>query len=456
MTGAMAHRGPDGEGFHIDEKQQVFLGHRRLAIVDVADGAQPMWNEDKTICVIFNGEIYNHLDLRRELIARGHRFATDHSDTEVLVHGYEEWGERLPERLNGMFAFAIYDSPARRLFLARDRFGEKPLYYACCKDTFFFASELTVLTQHRHFRAEIDRRALQKFFAHGFIPSPNALFRNTYKLPAGSTATYSLASGSLQVSRYWRFVIDPSPTRAREEDLVDELRFLLEQAVQRRLMSDVPLGIFLSGGIDSSAVLAAAVQRIPAGSIQTFSIGFSEKSYDETPYARTVARALGSDHHEQQLTLGLAQQIAGSVLSRLDEPLGDPSMLATYLLARFTREHVKVALGGDGGDELFAGYDPFAALKLARLYQSTVPQWVHRLIRRGAELLPVSSRNMAFDFKLRRALAESGRCLNYGTRCGWRLSRRRRLLNSSASPATRKTFIAKRLPFGTALRILIS
>jgi asparagine synthase (glutamine-hydrolysing) len=407
MTSTLAHRGPDGQGLFADERARVFLGHRRLAIIDIEGGHQPMWNEDGRVGVIFNGEIYNHGELRQSLQERGHVFRSDHSDTEVLVHGYEEWGESLPERLNGMFAFAIYDKAHRRLFLARDRFGEKPLYYVHRPDLFVFASELTGILRHSGFEARPSLPALQKLFAYGYIPAPHALYEGAHKLPGAHHLTLELADNSVAVKAYWRFRIeaDESLQNLAEPALVDELEHLLSQSVRRRLISDVPLGIFLSGGIDSSAALAMAAKHRPAGSIKTFTIGFAEPSFDESTYARQVADALGSAHQEKRLDLELARELVPSVLRRLDEPLGDASIMPTYLLSEFTRQQVTVALSGDGGDELFAGYDPFEALAPARLYAAAMPGGLHKGVRRLAELLPISTRNMSVDFKIRRALA---------------------------------------------------
>jgi asparagine synthase (glutamine-hydrolysing) len=407
MSATLAHRGPDDAGELVDPGARVFLGHRRLSIIDIAGGHQPMASEDGAVQVIFNGEIYNHLELRRELAAAGHRFATDHSDTEVLVHGYEEWGEGLVARLNGMFAFAIYDRANGRLLLARDRFGEKPLFYATLGDTFLFASELSALRRHPGFDATLDRRGLQKFFAHGFLPAPNTVYRHASKLPAGALLTYDLRSRQAKVTRYYRFRVEPDGTMLRrdEREVAAELRHLLCEAVSRRLMSDVPLGVFLSGGIDSSAVLAFAAEAAGPGRIASFSIGFRERSYDESRWARMMAAAAGSVHHEEILGINDAQELMKDVLVRLDEPLGDASILPTFLLSRFARRHVKVALGGDGGDELFAGYDPFVALRPAELYRQAIPPVFHRFFRRLAQGLPVSARNMSLDFKLRRTLA---------------------------------------------------
>jgi|HubBroStandDraft_1064217.scaffolds.fasta_scaffold00018_66 asparagine synthase (glutamine-hydrolysing) len=406
MTGALAHRGPDGEGFHVDDGAHLFLGHRRLAIIDLAGGGQPMWNEDRTVAIVFNGEIYNHRALRRELLALGHVFASDHSDTEVLVHGWEQWGEDLPIRLNGMFAFAIWDTRARRLFLARDRFGEKPLYWAARPGFFAFASELSALAQHPGVGTGLDIRALQKFFAYGYLPGAVALYTGSRRLPAGHHLTFDLGGGEPRLACYWRFRIetDEGLGRRTEADLAEELRALLAVSVERRLISDVPLGLFLSGGLDSSGVLWAAARHRPAESIESFTVGFTEPSFDESAHARRVARFFGTQHRERILDLDGARDLVPALLSRLDEPLGDASLLPTYLLSEFTRRHVAVALSGDGGDELFAGYDPFQALTPARFYDWLMPRGLHRGVRRLADLLPVSTGNMSLEFKLKRSL----------------------------------------------------
>lgn len=412
MMKAVAHRGPDGEGEHIDSERRVFLGHRRLAIVDIAGGAQPMWNAEATIGVVQNGEIYNHVELRRELQAKGYRFLTDHADTEVLVHGYAEWGEDMPRRLNGMFAFCIYDKVRKRLFLARDRFGEKPLYIAKQGDLFAFASELHAITAHSKFHARLRARSLQKVLAYGFLPAPNAIFEDCEKLPGGAWMSLDLETGAVRTQRYWQFNLetDQSWLERAEGDLIEELRSHIVEATRRRLLSDVPLGFFLSGGLDSSAVLAAAAKLLPKENIQTFTLGFKEPSFDESQYARKVAAHFGVNNETDWLEIDTARDMAQSVLSRLDEPLGDASILPTYLLARFTRQRVKVALSGDGGDELFAGYDPFSALAPAALYRRFVPRPLHVLLREAVHLLPVSARNMSLDFKLRRTLTG----LNHG------------------------------------------
>jgi asparagine synthase (glutamine-hydrolysing) len=407
MVRAEVHRGPDDEGLFADPALPMFLGFRRLTIRDAAGGTQPMWNEDGSVAVVFNGEIYNHVELRRELERRGHRFRSSHSDTEVLVHGYEEWGAALPQRLNGMFAFAVFDRSKRRLFLARDRFGEKPLYYYAVPGLFAFASELFALVQHGAIDARPTPAALRKLFAYGYIPAPGALYEGCAKLPAGHSLELDLAAGAAQKLRcYWSFAIEPDEDVARrgEPALIEELRELIMQAVRRRIVSDVPVGMFLSGGIDSSTILAALVRNRGPKDIKAFTIGFTEPTFDESAYARIAAGHLGIDHQLRMLNMAKARDLIPTVLGRLDEPLGDASILPTYMLSAFAREQVTVALSGDGGDELFAGYDPFDALAPGTFYRRVVPTWLHRVLRAIVGRLPYSDKNMSLDFKLRHTL----------------------------------------------------
>ena len=405
MTAAIQHRGPDSEGLWHEEKAGVFLGFRRLAIIDLADGAQPMWTRDGQLGVVFNGEIYNHAELRAELSALGHQFTTDHSDTEVLLHAYRAWGDAFVERLNGMWAFVIYDRARRRLFASRDRFGKKPFYYFHEHGTFGFASELPALTAHPECPRNLSALSLKKYFAYCYIPAPRSIYERVWKLRGGHSLSLDLASDELKTWRWWEFVIEPDAALAKNEDaLCEEIRATLERAVQRRLMADVPLGVFLSGGIDSSAIAALAAKHLPAGELRTFSIGFHEASFDESSYARLVAQRLGTQHREEILDLDKSLALLPEIIARLDEPLGDGSLLPTYLLSRFTRQHVTVALGGDGGDELFAGYDPFRALHRAEAYARWVPRPVHDGIRFLAARLPVSHANLSLDFKIKRTL----------------------------------------------------
>lgn len=404
MTRAIAHRGPDASGHWVDRAKAIHLGHRRLSIVDLACGAQPMWTADAQVGVVFNGEIYNHAELREELKARGCVFLTDHSDTEVLLHAYREWGDGFVSRLNGMWAFAICDLANGRLFLSRDRFGKKPLYWFHEGGTFAFASELTALLEHPACPRSVSGMALKKFFAYALVPAPHSMLERVWKLPAGHNLVFDLREKSPRVTKYWDFLLEPCEPTKSEDDLAEELLAHIDSAVERRLMSDVPLGIFLSGGIDSSLVTALAARHVDAGSLRTFSIGFTEASFDELSWANKVAGLLGTNHQTEVLDLERALEVLPKIFDRLDEPQGDGSLLPTWLLSRFTRRHVTVALGGDGGDELFAGYDPFLALQKAETYARLIPKPVHIAIRLLADRLPVSHENISLDFKIKRTL----------------------------------------------------
>ena len=404
MTACLAHRGPDAEGFFIDPDHGLHLGHRRLSILDLGGGGQPMSSADGRIVVAFNGEIYNHAELRALLVARGHQFQTDHSDTEVLLHGWREWGEDLVGHLNGMWAFAIWDLDRKRLFLSRDRFGKKPLYYFQRAGTFGFSSELTSLLKHPAAPRNFSEIARVKFFAHALIPAPWTAIDGIWKLPAAHNLVVEENGAACRVSRYWRYVIEPLEPSSTDGELADELREIVLRATRRRLMADVPLGIFLSGGIDSSFIAALAAGEIGGPSLSTFTIGFTEPSFDESAPAKLMAGYLNTFHHEQILDLDEAVASLPEIFDLLDEPQGDGSLLPTWLLCRFARSKVTVALGGDGGDELFAGYDPFRALKLAGLYSRVVPKPVHEGLRMLAGMLPVSHANISMDFKIKRTL----------------------------------------------------
>lgn len=404
MTDRLAHRGPDAEGFIEKPDAGVFLGHRRLSIIDLAGGAQPMFTADGLTAIVFNGEIYNHAGLRRELQAKGHAFATDHSDTEVLLYAWREWGPAMLDRLNGMWAFAILDAPTRSLFLARDRFGKKPLYWFHRQGTFGFASELTALLEHPLAPRNESEIARVKFLAHALIPAPHTAIDGIYKLPAGHQLTLELDGSTPVIQRWWRYKLEPDASPKSESALVDELLEILTRATNRRLVADVPLGVFLSGGLDSSTITALSVRSLPGRSLQTFTIGFREPSFDESPFAAQVAELLKTNHHTDTLSLDGALAALPQILDRLDEPQGDSSLLPTWLLCRFARTKVTVALSGDGGDELFAGYDPFRALRLASLYEKTVPRPIHAALRLLAARLPVSHKNISLDFKIKRTL----------------------------------------------------
>src|SRR5438445_9758278 len=399
MCGSMVHRGPDDEGsIHLDG---VTLGMRRLSIIDIEGGHQPMSNEDSTVWVIQNGEIYNHRQLREQLLAAGPRFATK-SDTEVLVHGYEEWGERLIERLNGMFAFALLDRRKASLLLARDRMSIKPLHYAIDGERFVFASELKAHLQDRALRKGIDLVALDEYLEYEFVPSPRSIVRGVNKLRPGHTLSWSLADRRPAVRRYWAPELNLE--RAGGPGNLDEecgrLRDALREAVRKELISDVPVGVFLSGGIDSSAVTAMMTQL--GGDVKSFSVGFAEPSFDESGHARDVARHLGTDHHELTLEPAALLGLIPRLSLLLDEPLGDASIIPTYLLSAFTRQHVKVALGADGGDELFAGYPTLQAHRLAGYYLRAPRALRRALVEPVVRRLPVSRDNFSFDFRAKR------------------------------------------------------
>jgi asparagine synthase (glutamine-hydrolysing) len=352
MCRVIAHRGPDDQGTMV--AANVALGMRRLSIIDLAGGHQPISNEDGTVTIVFNGEIYNYKGLQRELEARGHRFQTN-SDTETIVHAYEEYGPACVEHLRGMFAFAIWDARARKLFLARDRAGKKPLYYALTpRGTLVFGSELKSLLAHPEVEREVSAEAVDAYLTFGYVPDPLCILRGVSKLPPGHHLTYT--GGRLALNQYWDFQFEPDETAGekRAEDYLEELRALLDEAVRIRLISDVPLGAFLSGGIDSSAVVGL-MARHTNQPVKTFSIGFHEDSYNELKYARIAAQHFGTDHHEFIVTPDICK-ILDEVAWHFDEPFADSSALPTYMVSKLAREHVTVALSGDGGDELFAGY----------------------------------------------------------------------------------------------------
>jgi asparagine synthase (glutamine-hydrolysing) len=403
MTRTLEHRGPDDDGSYAaayDDGMSVGLGFRRLAIIDLETGNQPIANEDGTLRVVLNGEIYNYRELRADLAARGHRFATN-TDTEVIVHLYEDLGARCVEQLNGMFAFALWDERERRLLLARDRFGKKPLYYAETGGCLLFGSELKALLEHPLCPRELDPASLSRYLALEYVPAPHAILAGVRKLPGGHRLTWE--NGQSIVRRWWDLSFDDERSPRSDAEYAEELREHLRAAVRRRLSSDVPLGAFLSGGIDSSSVVAMMAEALPAGAVKTFSIGFAEESFDESSHARRVAEHFGTEHHEHVFTPGDMLEVLPAITDILDEPLADPSILPTYLLSRFTREHVTVALGGDGGDELLAGYPTFPADRAASLY--VVPRLLNeRLVLPLAQLLPVSTDDFSRDFRVKRFL----------------------------------------------------
>ena len=404
MTRCLAHRGPDAEGFYVEQTQGVYLGHRRLSIIDLAGGAQPMSLGNGRCVIIFNGEIYNHLELRAQLESLGCVFQSDHSDTEVLLHGYRLWGEKIVPMLNGMWAFALWDAEKKRLFISRDRFGKKPLFWFNSRGTFVFASELTALLEHPHCPRSVSPKALQKFFAYALVPAPCSLIEGVWKLPGGHNLIFDVGDAPV-TKRYWRFEIEPDDRMMRRSrtELGEELVETLERAVKRRLMADVPLGVFLSGGIDSTAVAALAAKHVGADRLRTFCIGFTEPSFDESAYARRAAKFLGTNHRCEILDLEKACDVLPGILRKLDEPQGDNSLLPTWVLSRFTRHQVTFALGGDGGDGYSPGLLHFRGLGQASRHAGVFRGrfTAHSAPRRDAYLFPA---NLSMDFKIKRGL----------------------------------------------------
>jgi asparagine synthase (glutamine-hydrolysing) len=376
MAATLHHRGPDGRGIFVDEAAGLVLAHTRLAILDLsADGAQPMRSADGRFVLSYNGELYDHAELRRDLEARGHRFR-GRSDTEVLVEAVAAFGlERTLARANGMFAFALYDRAERRLFLARDRLGEKPLYYGWFGGVLLFASELKALRVHPAFDGAIDRGALALYLRHGYVPQPHAIYRAVRKLPPGSFLAVGGGAAPGEPRAYWSAAAVAAEGLARpfegtDAEAVDALDALLGDAVRLRMAADVPLGAFLSGGIDSSTVVAL-MQARSAAPVETFSIGFDDPAVDEAPHARAVAEHLGTRHHELYVSGADALAVVPRLPALYDEPFSDPSQIPTFLLSRFTRTRVTVSLSGDAGDELFAGYGRYA--EAARLWRLLRP-----------------------------------------------------------------------------------
>jgi asparagine synthase (glutamine-hydrolysing) len=353
MCDAITHRGPDSEGVLVD--RNVALGMRRLSVIDVMGGHQPIFNEDRSVAVVFNGEIYNHRVLRAELERHGHRFTT-HSDTEVLVHAYEQFGEGMAVRLHGMFAFAIWDFSRQSLFIARDRVGMKPLSYAEVGGGLAFCSELRSLLAVMPEQLRVAPESVMQYLAFGYVPDPNSIFAGVRKLPPGHWLKWSQGRG-VSVQRFWS-APTPSDRPPPEEDVIEEMRTRLDAAVASHLESEVPLGAFLSGGLDSSTVVAL-MARHAAGRVKTFSIGFSEDAFDESPAARAVAEAFGTDHTELVVTPDV-ERLFEDVISLFDEPFADSSAIPTFLVSQLARQSVTVALSGDGGDELFGGYTRYA------------------------------------------------------------------------------------------------
>ncbi|MGC8658012.1 MAG: asparagine synthase (glutamine-hydrolyzing) [Desulfomonilaceae bacterium] len=386
MTEAIRHRGPDGAGTYINPP--VVLGHRRLSIIDLQTGGQPMKDDSNESAIVFNGEIYNFHEIRDDLEKKGHQFKTK-SDTEVLLKAYLCYGEKCLDALEGMFAFVIWDAKSKSLFAARDRLGKKPFYYTIQNGIFAFASELLSFRNLPFIRLEIDKKSIARYLTYEYVPTPHSIYRNIFKLRPGHFLKFR--EGNLETRRYWDLPVPHENTALSDEECCERIRSLLGGAVKKRLISDVPLGVFLSGGIDSSAVVALMSEIVSGHEIKTFSIGFQESSYDESPYSRLVSKQFGTDHYEEILSALDAGSLLPDIVSRQDEPMSDPSVVPTFLLSQITRKKVTVALGGDGGDELFGGYEYFTGSMLSDYYLKIPKILRDRVIKPVCNFLPSST-----------------------------------------------------------------
>jgi asparagine synthase (glutamine-hydrolysing) len=384
MRDVIAHRGPDEAGLHCDDR--AALGHRRLSIVDLSTGQQPLSNEDGSVWIVYNGEIYNHADIRRELEAHGHRYRTK-SDTETIVHAYEQWGDDCVSRFRGMFAFALWDAAKRRLLLVRDRLGIKPLYWARAGDTLLFGSEIKALLASDLIQPEPNTAALPEVLSTRYVSGPETMFRGVHKLLPGHLLVFE--RGETRIRQYWdlpaRSAADRQPS-AGSRDVIAEFRDLLEESVRLRLMSDVPLGMFLSGGIDSSAI-AALMARMIDRPLQTFSVAFKDRAYNELEYAREVARAIGADGHEIVIDDGDFFGALPRLVWHEDEPIAHPSSVPLYFVSALARQHVTVVLTGEGSDELLAGYGKYPRVswnwRAGTIYERVVPEPLRASIAAG-------------------------------------------------------------------------
>jgi asparagine synthase (glutamine-hydrolysing) len=408
MNRTMVHRGPDDEGYYVTGP--VGLAMRRLSIIDLTTGKQPICNEDESLWIVFNGEIYNYPELRDDLIARGHTFKT-RSDTEVIVHLYEELGERCVEPLNGMFSFAIWDTVNRKLFLARDRLGIKPLFYSLVPGkALYFGSEIKAILQAPVPR-DPDYQGLYDYLSLMYIPTPATAFKSVKKLPPGHVLTCD--AHGISIRQFWDV---PLPALGDEDssnkDYEEEVLHLIQTAIKRQMISDVPIGALLSGGLDSTTV-AAVMSRKLGMPLHTFTIGFDRKSYDESQEARLVAQTLGTDHLEQIVHPGMIESIP-ELLTFFDEPFADYSAIPTFLVSRLAAQHVKVVLTGDGGDEVFAGYPTHVAYRVSRLFR-LIPRWLRNgIIAPAVMALPTSFERISFDYKAKRFVTGADLSLEQG------------------------------------------
>ncbi len=387
----LSHRGPDDEGFF--SKGNFGMGVRRLSIIDIPGGHQPIHNEDETIWVVCNGEIYNFIELREHLLHKGHRFYTK-SDTEILVHLYEEYGDDFVDRLNGMFAFAIFDTKERKVFIVRDRIGIKPLYYYEENGLFIFGSELKAILGHPHVKKEINVQSLSNFLSLNYVPAPDSIFKNLKQLPAGFSIT--VTDTGTRCRQYWDLKYSGYFV-AKEDALVEQLRAMLYASVKRHLISDVEVGAFLSGGLDSSS-LVAIITKVLNRPIKTFCVGFSEKQFDESEKARTLSDYLRTEHHEIFCRPKDLIAYLPKMVWHADSLLADPAMLPLYLVSKLAKSRVSVALSGDGSDEIFAGYPTYLA-NSCRNYYMSIPRFLRKkVITHFVNSMPASTKKLGFDY----------------------------------------------------------
>jgi len=447
MRDVLRHRGPDGEGLWAEGP--VGLGHRRLAIIDVAAGQQPLPNEDESCWIVYNGEIYNHAALRPGLEARGHRYRT-RSDTETIVHLYEEEQERCVERLRGMFAFALWDRARKRLLLARDRLGIKPLYYAVTQRELLFASEIKAILAAESIRPRLNETILPEFLATRFVAGEETFFQGVRKLLPGTTLTWSASEG-VRTRRYWRLAVEEDDSEAGLQARAGELRARLEAAVQSHLMSDVPLGLFLSGGLDSSG-LAALMAPMVKAPIRTFAVGFAEREANELGYARLAARAVGAEHREVVVSPGEFFQAVPRLIWHEDEPIAFHSSVPLYFVSRLAHEHVKVVLTGEGADELFLGYNRYRVTawndRLGAMYGAVVPPAIRQRLHTLTGRLPRAVRRYAERTFI--ALPPGPRALFYENFAVFTERLQRDVLASSDLLATRDPYAEELRCYGEA------
>lgn len=410
MLSSISHRGPDASGDYFEEN--INLGHRRLSIVDLNTGAQPLISTDGKLIISFNGEIYNYIELRNDLIKEGFQFKTS-SDTEVIIHLYRKYGTDFLKQLNGMFAIALWDKDQEQLLIARDRMGEKPIYYQYRDDEFIFASELKALVKHPFVKKEISATGLNKYLTYEYIPAPQTILENVWKVEAGEVII--VKKNSINKSLYWKHPFhefnDSGDVHGSEEQVLEQFDSLLNDSIRTRLQADVPVGVLLSGGIDSSIVTAIAAKQSKQR-VKSFSIYFDEASYDESNYVERMVKEFDLDHHHQTVRANDMLSIVDRMGMIMDEPMSDPSIVPTYYLSKMTAKHVKTVLGGDGADEMFAGYPTYVANKLIQIY-NVIPYELRTPLtnfmkKSLGKLIPVSSKNVSLDYKLQQFFRGAG------------------------------------------------